>query len=286
VSRPQENRWLFRYTALVAVCVLALIVLGAAVTSETQPIPGVQASSQVDLWLPQFHTGAAWIVGTLALGLGVWLQLGESRAWLRWLGWALVGLIVIDGWSGMQMTLESLPRAAGFVHAVLAQILFSMVIAICVATFGGLELAELLEDTGRPSLRSLAMATSLLVFLQVLLGAAYRHGMMGFLLHILDALVAGLAILAVCVLVTRQFSSIPSLNVPAIVLAGVTITQVTLGFATFIILLISSEGSPALLSLSVAHVTIGAMTLAATVLVAIQILRKIRPANRQEMTKR
>ncbi|MGD1096778.1 MAG: hypothetical protein ABSB35_32895 [Bryobacteraceae bacterium] len=66
---------------------------------------------------------------------------------------------------------------------------------------------------------------------------------MGFLLHILNALVAGFAVLAICVLVTRQFSNVPSLNVPAIVLATVTITQVTLGFATFIILLISSEGS-------------------------------------------
>jgi heme A synthase len=276
VSGPQENRWLFLYTALVAVCLLVVIVLGAAVTSETQPIPGARVSSQVDIWLPQFHVVAAWIAGALALGLGVWLQLAERRAWLRWLGWAVVGLIVINGWSGTQASLQSLPHAAGFFHAALAQILLSMVIMIAMGVSGASKPGEPLEDTGRPSLRFLAVAAPLLVLLQVLLGAAYRHGIMGFLLHVLNALVAGFAILAVCILVTRQFSTIPSLNVPAVVLATVAITQVTLGFATFIILLISSDGSPALLGLSVAHVAIGAMTLAATVLVAIQILKKVR----------
>jgi hypothetical protein len=88
----------------------------------------------------------------------------ERHAWLRWLGWAVVGVSVIDGWSGLQASLQSLPRVAGFVHAVLAQILLSMVIVIAVGTSAGPQLDEPLEDTGRPSLRFLALAAPLVVF--------------------------------------------------------------------------------------------------------------------------
>jgi len=57
------------------------------------------------------------------------------------------------------------------------------------------------------------------------------------------------------------------------VIAGV---QVLLGFATFLVLLMVSKNTPALVYVSVAHIAIGAVTLAASIAMAIQIRYNIR----------
>jgi hypothetical protein len=114
-----------------------------------------------------------------------------------------------------------------------------------------------------------------LALLQVILGAAYRHDLAGVLWHILNALVVAVVVMIAAMLVTRQFPAEPSLRFPAVALAIVTGVQVLLGFATFTMLLIGSQNS-ALLILSVAHVATGALTLAASVLLAIQVRRNLR----------
>lgn len=122
----------------------------------------------------------------------------------------------------------------------------------------------LLVDSGKPSLRSLAPVMPALAFLQVVLGAAYRHDLSGVMWHILNALVVGVVVLCICMLVIRQYPEHPSLQPAALALAIVTGVQIFLGFATFITLLIVSGSSTALVFLRVAHVVTGALTLAET----------------------
>lgn len=281
MSKGQANPWIFRYAVALAVGVLILIALGAALTSEIQPIPGsspqvVSASTPGQLSLDQAHMVAAWIVSALTLGLAVWLQLGDERGWVRWLGWAALAAVLAEGWSGMQGVLQSMPRGAGFFHALFAPCLLSIIVAAAAGVYAGNEPAEMLEDSGRPSLRTLAIVVAHLALLQVVLGAAYRHGLMGVLLHILNALIVAIAVLVACMLVVRQFPGQRSLKQPAVALAIVTGVQVLLGFATFTFLLIGSGKIAALLILSVGHVATGAVTLALSVLLAIQVRRNLR----------
>lgn len=282
MNKDQASPWMFRYAVGLALCVLVLIVLGAALTSEIQPLPGadvpvVSASTPGEISLEQGHTVAAWIVSALTLGLAVWLQLGDGRAWLRWLGWSALALVVVEGWSGMQGVLQSMPRAAGFFHALFAQCLLSVIVAAAAGAYRSNGYGEMLEDPGRPSLRTLAIVASHLALLQVILGAGFRHGLMGVLLHILNALIVAIVVLVVCMLVIRQFPDRAALKQPALALAIVTGVQVMLGFATFTFLLIgSTNGSGVLLMLSLAHVSTGAVTLAASVLLAIQVRRNLR----------
>jgi hypothetical protein len=263
------NKAMFQYTVALGLCVLAVIVLGSLLTSEIQPTPGastpaVTASSPGELSLELAHAVAAWIVGALTLGLAVWLR---SR-----LAWAAFAIVLLEGWSGMPGTLQSMPRAAGFLHALLAQCLLTVVVAAVANVYNSKEASGKLEDSGR--LRALAISASHLAALQVVLGAAYRHGVMGVLLHLLNALAVAVVVLVACMLVTRQFPREPSLRLPALALAVVTGVQVLLGFADFTLLLIGSEGR-ALLILGVAHVSTGAVTLAAGFLLAIQVRRRV-----------
>jgi heme A synthase len=269
-----SNPWLFRYAVALACCVLIAITLGALVTGEIQPIPGsppVSPPSAIEITLEQVHLAVAVFAGALVLGLAVWLQLAAKRAWPGRLGWAAAAVVLVDCVSGTGSTLRSHPHAAGFFHASLAHILLSLVVAITVGVAQRPDGYQPLEDSGKPSLRSLAISVPSLAFLQVLLGAAYRHDVMGVMFHILNALVVGIVVLTVSMLVIRQFPQHSVLQPAALALAIVTGVQVCLGFATFITLLIVSGGSAALLILSTAHVATGALTLAASVALAIQI---------------
>lgn len=275
------SKWLFRYTAVLAFCVLGLIVLGAAVTSEIQPIPGpvtpqVSASAQTEVLLERAHVLAAWAVGVLTLGLAVWLQLVARRAWMRWLGWTAFAVVVVEGWLGMRGIHDSTSGAAGFFHAMLAQVLLSIVVVSAVGGSEEPERDQLVEHSGRPLFRSLAVTMLSLTLLQTLLGAAYRHNLMGVLWHILNALVVAVVVLVACILLIRQYPGHSSVRPAALVLAIVTGVQVALGFAVFILLLISSGGTTALLILSVCHVATGALTLAASAVLTIEILRNVR----------
>ena len=278
--------WMFRYAAVLALCVFCLIVLGASITSTIQPVPathfslGVGGPTPTEALLEQAHFIAGLVVvSILTLGLAVWLQFAERRAWMRWLGWAALVIVAIEGWSGMQ-SVRPLPGALGFVHALLAPALLSMVVAIALGANVGRERGPLLEDPGQPSFRSLAVVVPSWLFFQVLLGAAFRHGLIGVIWHILNALLVTILVLVVSILAIRQFPSHPSLRPAALLLAIVTGVQVALGFATFIVLLIGPANPTPLLLLSVAHVATGAVTLAASIILAIEIRQNLCPPQR------
>jgi heme a synthase len=271
-AAPQTERasvWMFGYSAALAACTLGLIILGAAVTTGLNPVPGETpppGSGAAVASLLQVHMAAAVAVSVLVFGLSAWLQLRETRAWVRGLGWSALAVVLAEGWLGTAAP----ARAAGFLHALLAHVLFSILVATSVGILATGKRLDCVPDSGRVSLRTLAVATSSLALLQVILGAAYRHGVMGMMLHILNAMIVVILVLVVCLLVTRQFPEHTALKPAAVALAVIAGTQVALGFATLIILLVGSEGAP-LLFTSVAHAATGALTLAASVVLAIVV---------------
>ena len=283
-GRAGRSPWMFRYVVMLLLSTLSLIVLGASVTREVQPIPGfstprVSPTEPTLIWLQQAHLFIAWVVGGLMLGLTGWLQWRVRRAWPRLLALAALLIVGLEGWSGMQGVHSSLPPAAAFFHASLAPVLLSILVAIATDVSPRKLPTQPLKDPGRPSFRSLTVIVSLLALLQVLLGAAYRHGLLGVLTHILNALVITLMVLVVSIPVIREFPGHPSLRPAALGLAVVTAVQVSLGFGTFIVLLIGAGSSTTLSILSVAHAATGALVLAAGVLLTIQVWQNLYSPN-------
>jgi heme A synthase len=220
---------------------------------------------------------AALTISVLVFGFGVWLQMTQDRAWLRWLAWAAFAIILFENWQGMR---QPFSRSGAFFHAVFAHVLLSIFVVLAVGLFGEPDRRNLVDDFDRISFRKLSFVTAAVAFLQVLLGATYRHSLMGVMLHILNALVLIVAVLVLCMLMVRQYPEHPALRPAAIALGVVTGVQVALGFATFIILILGAEGAP-LLFLSAAHVATGTLTLAAAVLIAVQIRRYVRPTGQR-----
>ncbi|HEY6343646.1 MAG TPA: hypothetical protein VIY49_19290 [Bryobacteraceae bacterium] len=280
----RANPWMFRYAVGLAVCLIVLIVLGAAVTSEIQPIPGGSAppaptSGPIELLLEHVHMVAAILVTILIFGFAAWHQTTGRSSRSSLLGWGAVVVAIAECLWGIE---GSHSPAGGFFHALGAQVLFSIVVVLAVGALPNPELRDLVQDTCRPPLRTLAVVTLSLTLLQVLLGAAYRSGILGIILHILNALIVAIAVLVVCMLTTRQFPDHVALRRAAVAFAVITGIQLALGFATFTVLLIGSENLTPLLVLSVAHVTTGALTVAGSFLFAGQIWRYVQ--RRAEVT--
>lgn len=263
---------LHRFTILFAVCMLIVVMAGACVTS----------SSGADIY-QRIHTFAASALTVLSLILAIWMTTSKQASWLIRLGWLIFAGVVALGGLGVRELLQWIPATAGSLHACLAQLLIAASAALAIGTSPAWERGpEPVADHGWPSLRSLAIAAPALVFIQVTLGAAFRHKAMGVMSHILGAMLVALFALMVCLFVTQQFPQHQVLKRAANTLMAVTFTQVGLGIGVFTVLSLTTEATPAVMVFSVAHVTVGALTLAASVVLGIQIRRNVHPAAEEE----
>lgn len=190
MSRTEDNPWLHRFAVLTALATLTLVGVGGLVTSHGagMAVPDWPTTYGYNMFLfpisqwvggilyEHTHrlTGAA--VGLLTIVLTVWLWLKEPRAWLRWLGVAALFGVVLQGvLGGLRVVL--LKNQLGILHAALAQLFLVLVCAI--ALFASRWWREP-ENMSFPAARSrgwrrLVLFTTLLIFGQLILGAAMRH---------------------------------------------------------------------------------------------------------------
>jgi cytochrome c oxidase assembly protein subunit 15 len=124
------------------------------------------------------HRLIASTVGCLIVVLAVWLWRAEPRRWVRTLGFVALGAVITQGLLGGITVLYYLPDPISIAHAGLAQIVFCLTVTIALATSRGWQRAfssgrSSLQDD--PVLQKVAIATTALVYLQILVGATMRH---------------------------------------------------------------------------------------------------------------
>ena len=254
------------YSILVAVVTFCLIVSGAMVANQEGALGG-------------WHRAIGAITAVLVIGLGVWLAVTKTHEWLRRLGRAAAALTIADAGLGLLAGPPSAPASpmAAMAHAFLAPILLALLAAIALATSRSWQSDPIqIQDQGWPPLRGVARNTLALVVIQVGLGAAFRYGSIGVMVHILGALVVVVFILTLVVLVTLMPEH-PTLRPAAITLGVVTFAQIFLGLT--VVTLGSAKANAGLAAgVAAAHVATGAVTLAATLVVALEVWRNVRPA--------
>jgi len=249
-----ESPWLHRGAIFVAFVALIAIIAGAVVTSLERPIAATPAA-HIDPAFEFWHS----IIGSAA----VLFMLGLAIAHRSQPGWIGFAAGVLDAGS---------PHVSPILHAVLAQVFLGAIVGIALVTSASWKLGpQPVEDTWRPSLRSLAIAVPAIILLQTTLGASYRYHALGVIWHILNAMIVLLLILIVAVFLIRQFPQHRTLRPAAIALAVITSIQVLLGFTTFMMLILFPETSLAVIITSVLHVTTGALTFGAGVALAMLI---------------
>ena len=124
------------------------------------------------------HRMVATVVGFLTLCLAVTLALKEERKWVKNLGFLALGAVILQGVLGGITVLFFLPTAISVAHGVLAQTFF--ILTIIIAYSQSIERNDRFKikvDTRKiySNFLRLSLVFSILVYIQLILGAIMRH---------------------------------------------------------------------------------------------------------------
>jgi cytochrome c oxidase assembly protein subunit 15 len=182
------------FSVLVAASTLILILAGGFVTSTGSGLavpdwPNSYGWFMLTFPLDKMVGGIFWehghrliasTVGFLILVLAVWLWRAEPRPWVRRLGFIALAAVITQGVLGGITVLWFLPKPVSIAHAGLAQVVFCLTVSIALFTSPGWQRgnAALKGCATMPEnrrLQLLALSTTVLVYLQILIGATMRH---------------------------------------------------------------------------------------------------------------
>ena len=243
------------------------------------------------------HRMLAELIGLLTIIVAIWTWRVDKRRWMRGLTLGAVAGVIFQGVLGGLTVLNFLPPAISTAHATVGQTMFCMLAVIAVFTSRSWQeepAQKITRKDARPLLRHCWMLIGFL-YLQLILGAAFRHvwtkwGPSGsnhwpvhkivhVLLypHILNALMVTVLLLYVSLRAITKHSNIPHLRRPALGLLLLLIAQLLLGLGAYVVRVVQgiNEAQPtmSLVTVTVAHLAVGALILALSMILTIQVYR-------------
>ncbi len=286
------NRAHHRFAVFTACATFFLIIAGALVTSN-------EAGLSVPDWPTTFgsiykmphmvggvkfehgHRLVAEFVGLLTIALAVWTWRVDRRRWMKMLGVAALGTVIAQGILGGITVLFYLPPAVSTTHAALAQTFFCLAVAI--ALFTGRrwveEVPHIEFDAHHPSLITLTLLSIFVLYVQLVLGAMFRHHGLSWWPHVVHAAVVAIVLTWTAIRALSLYSKIEAVRRPAITMLSLMVAQLGLGFLAFQTRVAWGHDAaqpelPMIVS-TVAHVAAGALLLATAVILAIQVWRHV-----------
>jgi cytochrome c oxidase assembly protein subunit 15 len=176
-----------RFATFVAGCTVLLVLAGSLVTSTGSGLsvpdwPTTYGWNMFTFPMSKWvggiryehgHRLIASTVGFLTIIMAGWTWWVESRRWVRRLGFAALGAVILQGLLGGLTVLFFLPPPISIGHAGLAQVFFCLTLTLALVTSQGWKNATGPVDD--PLLRRVAAATTVLIYTQILIGATMRH---------------------------------------------------------------------------------------------------------------
>jgi heme a synthase len=281
---------LHKYAVFTACSTFLLLIAGALVTSNdaglsvpTWPLAWGSVTPPMvgGIVYEWSHRVIAASVGFLTIILAAWLWVAAKREWMRWLGLAALGGVVAQGILGGLTVRMYQPPAVSAAHATLAQLFFSTVVAIAFFTssWWQSDLPEL-EDAGAPRVRSLTIWTISAVFLQLILGAAFRHKGFGIIPHLIGAVIVTILVFMTAGALKRRFPSSQPLRKCARLLHILIGVQLLLGAGAWWSRVVAArfpQPIPVMVTLTVVHTVTGALLLATALMTTLVSYRMLRP---------
>jgi cytochrome c oxidase assembly protein subunit 15 len=238
------------------------------------------------------HRAIAGSIVLLTISIAAWTWFADRRRWMKWLGIAALATVITQAILGGLTVLLFQPPWVSSAHAAVAQTFFC--IAVAIAMFTGrrwVEEAPQIElDSRRPSLITLTWLSIFVLYVQLILGAMFRHHGMSWWPHVANAAIVTFVLTWTAIRALSRFSKIEAVRRPAIILALLLVVQLCLGFAAFLTRIAWGRDAvqpefPMVIS-TVSHVAVGALLLATAVILAIQVWRHIPVSFEEEVTSR
>ena len=216
---------------------------------------------------------------TLTLAIAVWTLLVERRRWMRWLAVGAFCTVIAQATLGGLTVLLFQPPWVSTAHATVAQTFFC--IAVSIALFTGRKWVEeqprMEFDSHRPSLFTLTALSIFVLYVQLILGGMFRHHGMSWWPHVVNAVLVSFVLAWTAVRALSMYSRIEAVRRPAVIMLALLITQLCLGFTAFVTRVAwgknAAQPELPMVAATVSHVAVGALLLASTVVLAIQVWR-------------
>ena len=283
----------------VACATFLLIIAGALVTSN-------DAGLSIPDWPTSFHTfkipsltggvryewshrAIAGSIICLTVSIAIWTWIADRRRWMKWLGVAALSTILAQAVLGGLTVLLLQPPWVSSAHAAVGQTFFC--IAVCIAMFTGRRWVEeeprVEYDLRRPSLLMLSGLSIFMLYVQLILGAMFRHHGMSWWPHVLNAALVSVILAWTSIRALSQYSKLVAIRRPATTMLSLLIAQLCLGFTAFITRVAWGGEAvqpelPMVVS-TVAHVAVGALLLATSIVLFIQVKRNVPAAARESV---
>jgi len=207
----------------------------------------------------------------------IWLM--EPRRWLRWFAAIAVSGVVVQAVLGGEVVRKLLQYWLPELHACFGQIMFAAILGMAVFTSKWwVSEQPMIAHAGSPPVHSIAIVNAVVTFIQVFLGAGFRHQDMPIWPHMAGSLAVLGTTIWIAVALRRRFDASSELTFGRVLLHSVIGTQIILGVAAYWSRLTTVDAPhpmPVMIWLTVIHTVFGAITFGVSVFVALLCYRTV-----------
>jgi cytochrome c oxidase assembly protein subunit 15 len=275
--------------AIFVVCwTILLLIAGALVTSNEAALSvpdwplsyGTLTPPMVGgIRFEHSHRLIAGGLGLLSIALAVLVWTKDERRWLRWFSVIAVVGIAAQAVLGGEVVRQLLHYWLPVMHACFAQIVFAALLSIAVFTSRWwISDQPQVEDTGSPSIHSLAIANAAVIYFQVILGAGFRHKEIPVWPHMVGALIVLGMVIWLAAVLRRRFEKSAAISKTRILLHAILGTQLLLGLGAYWSRLTTADAPqpmPLMVTLTVLHTVVGAILFGVSILIVLLCYRLV-----------
>jgi heme a synthase len=277
-----------RFCIFVVCWTILLLIAGALVTSNEAALSVPDWPLSYGTLTPPMvggiryehsHRVIAGVLGILSVVLAVWVWAKDERRWLRWFSVIAVAGIGAQAVLGGEVVRQLLHYWLPVIHACFAQIVFAALLSIAVFTSRWwISDQSQVEDTGSPSIHSLAIANAAVIYLQVILGAGFRHKEIPVWPHMVGALIVLGMVIWLAAVLRRRFEKSAAISKTRILLHAIVGAQLLLGLGAYWQRLTTADAPqpmPLMVTLTVLHTVVGAILFGVSILIVLLCYRLV-----------
>jgi heme a synthase len=278
-----------KFALFVVAWAVILLTAGALVTSEDAALAVPDWPLSYGTLNPPMVGGIAFehshrliaaALGLLIIGLAYLLWRYDERPHIKYLGYAAVVGVIFQGILGGLTVLKLLHYWLPVMHACTAEIVFAILVCIAVCTSHWyMESLPQYVDRGFPSIHSIVTLNAFLIFLQVLVGAGFRHKYLSLKPHVYGAPIVLLMVVYTALTLRRRFPEVPALIRIRKLLHSIVGLQILLGLVALWARINSADDPqplPPVVISTVVHTVVGAI-LFATSIAAVLVCYRLVP---------